>query len=269
MTALLKICILSLTVTTLVACSDSSDDSKKEGGKVYQDSVNWNSIPAEYSPREERIDIELRGTEKIQLDLFGFQKDVRLQYSKDMPQNNMSLQLFTVRKDAKTYLGGANTAYNDSTLRIYNQGSYQCNMSITNRKITGLEGACYVRAIVTLPAGAEIEVYNVGQLLSRRFFAMSVQDLFKGLDEAWSSKEKKMAVIASFLESYRIVGKKTQMTANDLGRVTEHFSFAEEKFEVLKKLHTTVYDRENLHQMIEDKFNYFDRERARQIVGLQ
>lgn len=268
MTALLKLCILSLTLTILLACSDSGNDSKKDGDRVSQDSVNWDSIPAEFSPREERIDIELRGSEKVQIDLFGFQKDVRLQYSKDMPQNSMSLQLFTVRKDAKTYLGGANSAYNDRTLRIYNQGSYQCSMLTTNRRITGLEGACYVRVIVTLPAGAEIEVYNVGQLLSRRFFAMSVQDLLKGLEEAWSSRDKKMAIIASFLESYRIVGKRAQMTANDLGQVIGNFSFAADKIEALEKLHAAVYDRENLYQMIEDKFAYLDRERARQIVGL-
>jgi len=46
------------------------------------------------------------------------------------------------------------------------------------------------------------------------------------------------------------------------------FSWTEEKLNILRRFHRYISDRENLNKMIEDKFNFFDQDKARQIVGL-
>lgn len=256
---------------TLSACSNSSDSNNNNGGNTGSSNrVHWDSIPSEFSPRKESFDLRLQDIQKIKMDLFGFNGDVQFQYSDKMPTDAASIELFTVAKEATYSLSGLNTQADTTTktLILNKYGSYACSIKIHNRQITELKGACYIRVLLTLPRGSEIEIYNVGQLISRRFIAMDNKTFLNDLDRA-PFKEEKSAVIDAYLESYRVTSKTPVLSANELGRAIEEFSFSDEKFTALRKLHAFVVDRENLGKMIEDKFTYFDREKARQIVGLR
>ena len=120
---------------------------------------------------------------------------------------------------------------------------------------------------IFLPVGAEIEVYNVGALISRRFIPIDTETFLKNVDSAtWSSE--KFAAIEDFMNSYAGTTKTPKLLAKQLGLVIHDFMMSEEKFKALRRLHRAVMDRENLGSMIESEFNYFDRDQARQIVGL-
>ena len=83
-----------------------------------------------------------------------------------------------------------------------------------------------------------------------------------------SFSDGKKAAIEDFISSYNGMSKAPQLTANQLGIVVNGFSFNEEKFDILRKLHIYVIDRQNLNAMIEKEVSYFDRDEARKICGL-
>lgn len=261
-----KIQILALTLAclTLVACGGKGSGNKTnpEG----QGGIAWESIPSEFNPHEEKIEADLQGTQTIKMNLFGFNQDVRIQYSKSLDQNKFQLQLFTVSKDARTSLSGAEFREDGTNLQINKYGGYECSIETKNRQVTALKGACYIKVVLTLPAGAEVEVYNVGQLLTQRFFAMDNKTFLKELHDAWSND--KLAVIDSYLSSYQAIGKTPGLLTAELKTAIHEFSFGEQKLEVLRKLHRYTLDRENLPKMIETEFSYFDQDDARKIVGL-
>ncbi|WP_374073336.1 DUF4476 domain-containing protein [Bdellovibrio bacteriovorus] len=260
-----------LSALVLGACSNDDNDKKSDNpsGPGTQ-RVHWDSIPSEFSPRKESFNLQTQNIQKIQMDLFGFTNDVQLQYSDKLPADAASIELFTVAKDSSYSLSGVNIdeELGTKTLKLNKYGSYACSIRIQNGKITELKGACYIRVLLTLPQNAEIEVYNVGKLISKRFIAMDNGTFLKDLDRA-SFQEDKEAVIQNYLESYRATGKTPALICDELGQVIEEFTRTEGKFIALRKLHAYVTDKENLAQMIEDKFSYFDRDEARRIVGLQ
>ena len=67
--------------------------------------------------------------------------------------------------------------------------------------------------------------------------------------------------------SYAGLSKTPSLTSAQLGKVIEGFNF-DDKFNALQTLQSGVSDRAGLEGMIDDKFSYFDRDRARAIVGL-
>lgn len=256
---------------TITACSSDNDDKKSDNpSDPGVQRVHWDSIPSEYSPRKESFNLQLQSTQKIQMDLFGFTNDVQIHYSDSLPADAGSIDLFTVSKDSKHSLSGLNIDEDLSTksLKLNRYGSYECSIRIRNGKIAELKGACYIRVLLTLPKNAEIEVYNVGKLITKRFIAIDNGTFLKDLDRA-SFQEDKEAVIESYLESYRATGKTPVLTSGELAKAIQEFTRTEGKFIALRKLHAYVTDRENLGQMIEDEFSYFDRDEAKRIVGLR
>ena len=97
---------------------------------------------------------------------------------------------------------------------------------------------------------------------------MDNQSFLKELDRAYTD-DKKMAVIEAYLTSYRVTSTTPVLLCQELGSAVAEFAFSEQKFTVLRILQRYVQDRENLEKMIEDKFSYFEREKARKIVGLK
>ena len=77
-----------------------------------------------------------------------------------------------------------------------------------------------------------------------------------------------MATLNDFISSYNGMSKAPQLTSNQLGIVVDGFSWKEDQFEALRKLHTYVTDRENLRAMIDKEISSFDRDEARRICGL-
>lgn len=264
--------ILFLTLATLVGCGGSSGKSGGGGSNnppskpVPANRVNWAAVPREFNPKTEDIEFRTDGFEKINIDAYGFRDDVEVVYTSAVPAGSGYLRIFKVYKDTASW-GNLQLQSNGTSLDLKNFGTYQCSISITNGQITALKGGCYVRLQVFLPVGSEVEVYNVGQLITKRFIPMKTTEFLTQLDRATRGEEK-FAVIENFLGSYSGMRTQPSLTAQQLGVVVGEFAWKEEKFKAMGMLRTYISDRENLGQMIEDKFNHFDREEARRIVGL-
>ena len=261
-------CLLVLVLSLVaVSCKDSNKGSSDGGVTQQQNRVPWNSIPAELNPRIFEENFNTENANRIFVDMFGFDKDVEVVYSSDLARGQGYLKIYTVS------YGGANTSssfhsrIDGKNLNLYRNGSYQCSIRIQNQKITELEGHCYIRLQIFLPVGAEIEVYNMRQLLTRRFIAMDNETFLKNFKDA-SFAEGKKAVVEEYLSSYRAVNRRPALFASEIGTVVSGFSWKEEKLEYLRKLQAYTIDRENLGQMIEKSFSYFEREEARKICGL-
>jgi hypothetical protein len=255
--------LLIISFLGLAACGNG--DTKKGDGNESEN-INWGGVPSEFNPQVENFENKLNRVRRININLFGFQ-DVRVKYSRELPNDLYRLDVFSVSKDARTSVSGVDTDFDGNILRIRKFGNYECKIETSGKNITSVKGACYVRVVLTLPQGAEIEVYNVDRLISRRFFAMDNRTFIETLKRAWPS-DRKMEVIKAYLDSYRQVGKRPSLNCPELDTVLENFSWVEEKYEVLRKLHVYVSDRENLPVVIDNNFNYFDRDKARRIVGL-
>jgi hypothetical protein len=262
-----------LITTFLVACGGSSGGSSDgDGGNNTanktqpKNRVNWSAVSSEFNPRVEDVEFRTDGYEKINVDAFGFKDDVEVVYSNEVPPGYGYLRLYKVWKEQASW-GDLRPRPNGTTLNLKNYGSYQCSIRITNGQIVELKGGCYVRLQVFMAPGAEIEVYNVGQLITKRFIPISTDEFLEQLDDAtWA--DDKFAAIENFLASYIGMSKKPTLTAHQLGIVVSEFNWKEEKYKSLTRLHTVVSDRENLGKMIDDRFGHFEREEARRIVGL-
>ncbi|WP_374000980.1 DUF4476 domain-containing protein [Bdellovibrio bacteriovorus] len=270
MSVLSKI-FVSLVALALFAGCDSGGGSKggnntANGKPSVKNRIQWSSIPSTYNPSVEDIEFRTDGYEKINVNVFGFDDDVEVVYSKDLPADTGFLRIYRVWAKSASW-GYVNNRPNGTTLDLIGNGRYSCSIGTSNGQIVQLEGGCYVRIQVFMPADAQIEVYNVNKMLTKRFFAIKTDLMLEQLDRA-SRDEDKFAVIETYLASYRGLKKKPEMQTYQLGAAVAEFPFAEGKFKALRLLHTAVVDRENLAKMIEDKFSYFDREEARRIVGI-
>lgn len=262
---------MCLAAAYLSGCGGSSGESGNGGSgtnnKVTPSNrVNWSGVPSEYNPKIDDIDFRIDGFEKLNINAFGFTDDAEVVYSKDVPAGTGYLRIYKVFKDRASW-GRMENRANGTTLELTNYGTYQCSIRVANGQITALEGGCYVRLQVFLPVGSELEVYNAGNLITKRFIPMKTSDFLSLLDRA-SWAEDKFAVINTFLASYNGTNKTPSLTTEQLGFVISEFSWKEEKLKALGMLHSFVVDRENLGKMIEDKFSYFERDEARRAAGL-
>ncbi|QLY25991.1 DUF4476 domain-containing protein [Bdellovibrio sp. KM01] len=261
---LLKISIALILASVVVSCGGATDE--HGNGFAPKNRLKWTSIPSEFNPRVEDVSLNTQNLEAIKMNIFGFIADVEVAYSADIPEGEGYLRLFTVSKNGGSF-GRIDHRNSGNTLNLNSYGSYACNIRIKDGAITSLDGGCYVRMQVYLPKGAEIEVYNVGTLISKRFQPMSLSDFLTAIDKA-SFDSDKFPLIEDFLNSYVQTGKKPSMTCQQLGGVVKDFMRTEAKYTALRKLHFAVTDRENLSAMIDDVFSYYDRPKARTIVGL-
>lgn len=247
----------------LVACGDSS---KKSATEEQTRRLNWAAIPAEFNPRISEEDFQTDQVNRIYVDMFGFKDDVEVVYSNSIGNGQGYVRIFTVSKDGGGD-GNFNASRSGQNLQLNRYGTYQCSMKTENGSIAQLKGLCIVRLQIVLPTGAEIEVYNLKKLVSRRFIAMDSETFIRNFKDASFAADKK-AAIEDYLDSHRATNKSPQLTAAQLGIVVDGFNWKEEQFEALRKLHAYVWDRENLRAMIEREFSYFDQDEARRICGV-
>ncbi len=104
-------------------------------------------------------------------------------------------------------------------------------------------------------------------MISKRFIPVDSETFIQNFKDARFSDEK--AAIEDFISSYNGMNKTPKLTSNQLGIAVNGFSFKEEKFDTLRKLHLYIIDRQNLNAMIEKEISYFDREEAKKTCGLQ
>lgn len=252
------------------ACSGSSGSSGAGGGGNTKpqrpDYVNWDSVPTEFNPSIDEVKFQTTNNlEKIHVDFFGFNEDVDVIYTNDLSTGNGLIKIFKVYAKSASW-GRVNSESVGKNLEIKSYGTYQCSIRIENQQIQALEGGCFVRVQILLPIGSELEVYNLGELISERFIPMTNEDFLKRIDDADFSDDK-FAVIETFLASYTGT-KKPALASRELGTIINEFMQSSEKFQVLRRLQLVVSDRQNLRAMIEREFGYFDREEALKIVGL-
>jgi hypothetical protein len=264
----MKKIILVLGLSVLSACGGGSGNSGNgpNGEGTNPNRIDWDSIPSEYNKSIDDMEFGTEGLEKISINAFGFDRDVEVVYSPKIAVNTGLMRIYRVYYQSTSW-GSASVARDQKSISINHYGQYQCSIRTQNGRITGLKGGCYIRLQVQLPTGSEVEVYNVGKLITKRFIPMDTATFLKNLERASFDKDK-LIVIDEFLNSYSGMSKKPRLTAKDLGFVIHEIAFKDEKFQALSKLHSFVTDREYLGQMIDEQFNVFDRDDARKICGL-
>ena len=261
---MLRILFVALALT---ACSKNNKDGSGPGpGKpVPVNRVKWEQVPREFNPEVVDIDFRTDGSEKIEVDVFGFKDDVEVVYA-DMPVGTAKLRAYRVFSKSASW-GDLRAQPEGKTVRLNNYGNYSCSIRVTNGVIQKLEGGCYVRLQVYLPAGAQIEVYNVGQLLTPRFVPMANEEMLKKIGAvAWS--DQKFGVIADYLATYSNLRRSPMLVTDELSKVIREFFRAEEKLKALSQLHAYVSDRDKLAALLDREFMFRDREEARRITGL-
>lgn len=246
----------------LSACGEIPDKAPSEE-KV----VEWGEVPQEFNPAIASVDFRTTGIEKLNVDIFSFKKDIEIVYDENMTTNAGSLILYKVWKGSASW-GTVSIKSEGKNLEIKSLGDYHCAIKIKDKKIEELTGGCYVKIRIVLPKGSEIEVYNVGKLLSKRFIVLTTEEfLEKIVGEPFVSK--KFILIQEYLQSYAGTTKSPQLSTNQLGVVLGEFDRTAHKFNVLKALHRSVTDRHNLSDMIDREFKSTERQKAREIVGWQ
>jgi hypothetical protein len=262
----LSVILLAIT-SVFIACGNSSNDDKTSDASEQQKRrLNWDSVPSEFNPQTFEENFQTTNINRIFIDMFGFKDDVEVVYTDSLATGQGYLKIYSVLKDSGSR-GSFDSSATGQKLQLNRYGSYQCSIKIENGSIAQLKGLCFVRLQIYLPTGSEIEVYNLKQLISRRFIPIDSDTFIDSIKAASFSNEKK-SVIDDFISSYNGMNKSPQLTAAQLGIVVSNFNLSDEKFDVLRKLHGYIVDRQNLAAMIESKINYFDRDEARRICGL-
>ncbi len=252
----------------LTACGGGSDNNSKTGdqGKpVPANRVNWDAVPPNYNPRVDDTGFSLNGAERVEVNMSGFNSDVEVVYA-DLPAGTGLLKVYRVFKDSASW-GSLQPQLSGTTLNLKTYGTYECSISIRNGAITDLKGGCYVRVQIYLPNNAQVEVYNVGQLLTKRFVPVTTEIFLTNLRRAtWA--EQKFAVISDYVSSYANVGGRPAMTSAQLKTALREFNHSDEKLKALTQLQAAVTDRENLKAVLDFEFSFRDREEARRITGV-
>jgi hypothetical protein len=256
---------LSVATLSLAACGNHSSDEASGGGNPR--AIDWAKVPSKFNPNILTDKVDIGGAERVQLDLFGFNDDVRVIYTNTSDQSTAMLSRYIVYYESGTF-GSTQSLRNGKTVQVTNYGTYQCQIKTHNGEIESLKGGCYVRVELTLPMGAPVEVYNMGRLLTRRFYAMDNATLLQNVEHG-SFGADKLKAIDQFLASYAETGKSAMLNSIELGQVVHQFAFKEDKLNALTKLRGAVHDRENLEMVVVEKeFTYFEQNDARAVLGL-
>jgi hypothetical protein len=252
----------------LLGCSGGSSDTNPESNSdkpSVPSYVNWKSVTNDHNPEIEELEFSLLAAEKVDFDIYGFDKEVQLRYSSRLPENTVKLEIYKVSHGLARW-GRVEGKTAEGKLSVQTYGTYACAISVKNSKIAGLDGGCVVRLVVTMPAESEVEVYTAGKLISQRYIPMSFVEFIENLEDATWDKDK-YVIIDEFIQSY--TGKNIlNILAEDLALALSEFTFGEGKLEALRRLHEYVIDRRNLETVIEESFNSLDQDEAKEIVGL-
>jgi hypothetical protein len=266
----IEICLnmlaIMMTIIFLGCSKNSNDDSPNNVTEQRKNRLSWESIPSQYNPRIIEEQFNTNNINRIYMDMFSFKEDVEVIYLDSLAPGQGYLKIFSVLKESGSS-GNFKETINGQNLQLNRYGTYQCSINIENRNITQLKGLCFVRLQIFLPTGSEIEVYNVKQLISKRFIPVDAETFIKNFKEARFSDGRK-SVINDYISSYSGMNKSPQLLASQLGIVIHDCSFKEEKFEALRKLHIYITDRHNLNSMIEREIGYFEQDEAKSICGL-
>jgi len=260
--------LIFVLVFGLLGCSGEANKTKQDdfNNPQSQSRVNWEKVPQEFNPRVEDVQFRTNQIEKLNVNIFGFDQDFEIVYSRTLASGQGFLRLFRVWSGSASW-GDLTPRKNGETLELRANGTYNCSINVRNGQITALKGGCYVRAQIHLPVDARIEVYNVGQLKSKKFFAISNQEFFQLMKQSFNQKEMFLA-IEDFLNSYVGTQKQASLSVKELTEVIRDFRTRKDQLAALRQLHRTVADRDGLKSMVESEFSFFDRQEALDIITL-
>lgn len=252
-------------VMTLVACGGSGLNSGGgASGKAH--SINWSGIPAEYHPTAHVTKFAPTDKETVTLALGQGIDGTDVVYDAKLAANEVHIITYLVSRAAAP-AADLSLKPNDKDL-IVQDGLGNCEISARNGQITALKGTCVLwREVVISPTSA-LEIYNsAGQRLSRRVRGTSFKTLLSQLKQAFTDNDRTSAVL-EFIQSHSDLKQVPTLTSEDLGQILHSYAFDDGKFATLRRLHGYTANRSELEAMIDKEFSYFQRNTAREIVGL-
>ncbi len=234
--------------------------------------VDWNQVPANLNPEIDTIDFNSSYLERFQINYFGFSEDVRVIYKNNDPMNAPangfgSIKIYRVYQN-KMRQDRYSFSQRNKDVTLSGSGIYNCKIQVQNALITQLDGSCVVRIDVYLPEGSELEVYDAKKILTKQFLPMPIEVFIKQFKNAtWDADKHK--VIDQYLASFQVSRtKKPSLLSVQLAMILRDFMLSEDKFIALRKLHLHISDRNNLRDVINNEFKFYEREEAFRIVGL-
>ena len=252
----------------ILGCSGQTNKSTEDdiNNPQAQSRVIWERVPQEFNPRVEDVQFQTNQIEKLNINVFNFDRDFEIVYTRTLAPGQGFLRLFRVWSESANW-GDLTPRKNGKILELRAIGTYNCNINVKNGQIVSLKGGCYVRAQIHLPVDAKIEVYNDGQLKSKKFFPLSNQEFFQLIKQSLNKREKFLA-IEDFLNSYVGTNRQAALSVKELTEVMRNFNTNKDKLEVLRQLHRTVIERDELKSMVLSEISYFDHVEALAIITL-
>jgi hypothetical protein len=266
--------LFCLGLLSLLSCGGggSSTSGNKPNTDQYNGSempVDWSAVSEEFHPEVFEEEFSSKDLNHIKLSILGISNEVKVTFLEGLT-NTGKLKIYRVWAESGNF-GRIELDASFNKLKISNYTNnqpYSCSKSIKNRKLVKVSGGCNIFVEVFLPSSAEIEVFSIDKLVSKRFFPMTFDQLLKDIRLGFS--QDKMEKIELYLSSYQQSRKTPKLTSLELEKVLKEFSFADKyKYSALKELSVFVTDRENLGRVIDKTFTFSqEREEARRVVGL-
>lgn len=159
--------ILAACLLMISGCNPEADleDQNGPNGRDKVDGQNlvvWDSVPRQFNPSVDEYSFSIKDIDRVSLNIFNFSRDVRALRSTTLSADQVHLRLYKVWQNFASW-GPIRSSLLRRQLAIGGEGSYQCSIKIENRQITELNGGCYVRAELMVPAASQVEIFNIGR----------------------------------------------------------------------------------------------------------
>lgn len=173
MKSFFKIFLILFTLSFFAGCEvpssiEATGEITDSANSQVSHRVNWAAVSPSHNPEIEDFDFNTTGARKINLNLYGFKRDVEAVYSNKIQPETMKLKLFKVRNQASS-LNNVEALLNGQELNVAGTGNYDCAIQLQGGMITYLRGDCVVRLQVFLPMGSTLEVYNQKAIITKKF----------------------------------------------------------------------------------------------------
>jgi hypothetical protein len=215
-----------------------------------------------------RVNINLIGVSNVTLQPHKSYSEIGLRITAVADTQGGVQNLFA--KIASTITNESNSDSRWESLHFVNMGSiitYNCSIRKVNGKVTAVKGECYDSAILEIPAGQAVEVYQNGRLLSEQVIPWTSQELIRALN-GLSRDGDKLSSIQTHIDTYARLKRPLVISSRDLGEVIKAVTFSSEKKSAFKLIYKYTGDKENLGAVIDDTFSHFDARDMRKLAGL-
>lgn len=273
---MLKIWMLGACLATLSACSvtvgnDNQDDGNgatNTSGSVGSSAIDWSRVPASMNPQVIEMPLSLVGVQRVALEpVLLREPSVIVKSNPNLSQDQAIVRTYYLGRGS-TYLVSATLDSFGFRWRQSTQGMTSCQIRITNRLVTSVNGICQIRLEVDLPPSAKVEVYQDNVLIGPRFFALKYSEFFDLFDKAVADRER-LSATEQFVESYRATGTTLQLNASvQLRALLRKMSFRDGRLALVSLLHSFVQDRAELRDVLDRELRGSERQSAQSITGV-